>query len=129
MFVPASGDHPAGTAHETLAGPQLLVLTSLAAGPKHGHALMKDIVAFAGMRLGPGTLYGAIARLEERGFIASLPADDRRRPYEITAQGEAVLEASVTELGRVVNAGQSRLRRLRGVGGPEPRPALRGSAP
>jgi len=122
---PPSAD-PEGTAHETLSGALLLVLTSLAAGPKHGHALMKDISAFAHVRLGPGTLYGAITRLEERGLIAALPADDRRRPYEITGQGEAVLEASVAELGRVVTAGKSRLRSLRGARGASPQPALHG---
>ena len=102
------------------------MLTSLAAGPKHGHALMKDISVFAEVRLGPGTLYGAISRLEERGLIAALPADDRRRPYEITGQGEAVLEASLAELARVVTAGKSRLRSLRVAQGALPQPALHG---
>ncbi|HLK45319.1 MAG TPA: PadR family transcriptional regulator, partial [Acidimicrobiales bacterium] len=46
--------------------PPLLILTSLAGGPKHGHALSRDIESFAGVRLGPGALYGAITRLEER---------------------------------------------------------------
>lgn len=114
------------TAGDTLTGPPLLVLTSLAAGPRHGHALMKDIAGFAGVRLGPGTLYGAIARLEDRGLIAPLPTDDRRRPYEITAAGEMVLEVSVSELARVVAAGRSRLRTLRGGGASLPRPAVEG---
>jgi len=47
--------------------PVVLVLTSLAEGPKHGYALAKDIEAFAGIKLGPGTLYGALIGLEERG--------------------------------------------------------------
>lgn len=115
--------------HGTLTGPPLLVLTSLAAGPRHGHALMKDIANFAGVRLGPGTLYGAIARLEERGLIAPLPAEDRRRPYEITAAGARVLEASVAALGNVVTAGMARLRTLQGQGDPAPRAALQGGAP
>ena len=69
--------------------PPVLILTSLAAGPKHGYALTKDIEAFAGVSLGPGTLYGAIARLEERGLIAPVPvgSDARRRPYRITGEG------------------------------------------
>ena len=49
--------------------PPLLILTSLADGPKHGHALFKDIEEFAGISLGPGALYGAITRLEDRGLI------------------------------------------------------------
>ena len=93
----------------TLSGPPLYVLMSLATGPKHGHALMKDIAGFAEVRLGPGTLYGAISRLEDRGLIAALPADERRRPYEITPKGAAVLEASIVNLRRVVDVGVSRL--------------------
>lgn len=70
---------------------------------------MKDITGFATVRLGPGTLYGAISRLEDRGLIAALPADERRRPYEITPQGAAALEASIADLRRVVDEGVSRL--------------------
>lgn len=60
---------------------------SLAAGPKHGYALITDIEQFAGVRLGAGTLYGVLARLEDAGLVAALPADERRHPYEITAEG------------------------------------------
>ena len=49
--------------------PPLLVLASLASGPKHGHAMVEDIESLCGTRLGPGTLYGAIARLEQQGWI------------------------------------------------------------
>lgn len=89
--------------------PALLILTSLSSGPKHGHALLLDIDAFAGVRLGPGTLYGAITRLEERGLIEPLDADERRRPYRLTAAGAAVLEESLSGLRRIVDAGTSRL--------------------
>src|SRR5579875_1655351 len=89
--------------------PPLLILTSLAEGPKHGHALAKDIEEFAGVRLGPGSLYGAITRLEERGLIEPLPADDRRRPYRLTAAGRAELAAVMESMGRVVRTGTSRL--------------------
>lgn len=71
--------------------PGLLVLGSLAGGPKHGYAITEDVEATTGARLGPGTLYGALARLEERGLVRALPSEDRRRPYEITAAGAAVL--------------------------------------
>ncbi len=96
----------------TLAGPPLFVLMSLASGAKHGHALMKDITTLTSVRLGPGTLYGAISRLAECGLIAPLPADDRRRPYEITPDGEAVLEASIADLRRIVEEGTARLSTL-----------------
>ena len=89
----------------------MLILTSLAAGAKHGHALALDIQGFAGIRLGPGTLYGAITRLEERGLIEALPADDRRRPYRITATGTAELAEALEEMDRIVAAGSVRLGR------------------
>jgi DNA-binding PadR family transcriptional regulator len=92
-----------------LSGPPLLVLTSLAEGPKHGHALMKDIEAFAGVSLGAGTLYGAIGRLLERGLISALPEEERRQPYEITEQGLALLAEALEEMTRVAEAGRARL--------------------
>jgi hypothetical protein len=58
----------------------VLILTSLADGPKHGYALIKDIEQFAGVTLGPGTLYGALARLEDAGLVRALPAQQRRHP-------------------------------------------------
>ena len=67
--------------------PSLLILASLAGGPKHGYAMMEDIEQMSGTRLGPGTLYGALARLERRGLIEPLPAEERRRPYRITGVG------------------------------------------
>ena len=89
--------------------PGLLILTSLSSGAKHGHALLLDIEAFAGVRLGPGTLYGAISRLEGRGLIEPLDSDDRRRPYRLTAAGTTELEASLAGLRRIVVAGTTRL--------------------
>lgn len=89
--------------------PSLLILTSLSAGPKHGHALLLDIDAFAGVRLGPGTLYGAITRLEQRGLIEPLESEDRRRPYQLTATGRGELADSLTSLRRIVEAGTTRL--------------------
>jgi len=89
----------------------VLILTSLAGGPKHGHALAKDIKQFAGVALGPGSLYGAITRLEERGLIEALPSDDRRRPYRITAAGSSALAAAVADMHRLAEVGSRRLAR------------------
>src|SRR5215469_10614224 len=87
--------------------PPVLILTSLAAGPKHGYALTKDIEQFAGVSLGPGTLYGAIARLEERGLIAPEPvrSDERRRPYRITGSGRVALEDAVRDMRALADEG------------------------
>ena len=89
--------------------PPLLILTSLAEGPKHGHALAKDIEAFAGVVLGPGALYGAISRLEERGLIEPLPSTDRRHPYRITAAGASALAEAVADMRRLAEVGSIRL--------------------
>jgi len=89
--------------------PALLILISLADGPKHGYAMTQDIAVVSGQKLGPGTLYGAIARLEERKWIEPLPADDRRRPYRLTAAGQKVLRARLDSLRVVARIGQARL--------------------
>ncbi len=89
--------------------PALLILVSLADSPKHGYAMVADIFALTGERLGPGTLYGAIARLERLGLIAPLPAEDRRRPYELTQGGASVLQTELVALSRVSAAGLQRL--------------------
>jgi DNA-binding PadR family transcriptional regulator len=89
--------------------PQLLVLVSLASGPKHGHAMMLDIERLAGTRLGPGTLYGAISRLEMAGQIEPMPADGRRRPYRLTVTGRGALAARLRALRATVDAGLARI--------------------
>lgn len=89
--------------------PPLLILTSLAGGPKHGHALAKDIEAIARVRLGPGALYGAITRLEERRLIEPMDSDDRRRPYRITVAGQAALGEAIVEMRRISDAAALRL--------------------
>jgi DNA-binding PadR family transcriptional regulator len=93
-----------------MSDPTLLVLASLAEGEKHGYAMMEDIQSFAGLRLGPGTLYGAITRLEERGWIRPVDSDDRRRPYRITASGRQHLEEQLAALSQVVRTALGRLK-------------------
>ncbi len=89
--------------------PSLLILASLANGPKHGYAIMEDVFQFSGTKLEPGTLYAALARLERRGWIEALEAEDRRRPYRITGAGEIALREQLKTLHRVISIGQQRL--------------------
>jgi DNA-binding PadR family transcriptional regulator len=89
--------------------PALLILASLAGGEKHGYGMMEDIEAMTGVHLGPGTLYGALSRLEQSGLIEALPADERRRPYKLTTRGNAYLRQSLTSLGNFVSIGLQRL--------------------
>jgi len=90
-------------------GPATLILSSLADGAKHGYALTKDIEAFAGERLAPGTLYEALSRLEGQGLIEALESEDRRRPYRLTAAGAQVLRAHLEAQRRVADLGLQRL--------------------
>ena len=89
--------------------PAVLILTSLASGAKHGYAPTQDIELFAGVVLGPGTLYGAITRLEERGLIEPEGGDERRRPYRLTATGTAALTEAVRDLQALAGVGARRL--------------------
>jgi len=81
----------------------LLVLVSLSDGPKHGYAIQLDIESFAQLRLGPGTLYGAINRLERDGAISPVTSADRRKPYQLTPTGRSLLATRLELLQRVVS--------------------------
>jgi DNA-binding PadR family transcriptional regulator len=90
--------------------PGLLVLASLAEGPKHGYAIIQDVAATTGVHLGPGTLYGSLSRLEQRGMIEPLESvDPRRRPYRLTSHGSAVLSERLETMRRFAAMGRSRL--------------------
>src|SRR5215469_7275131 len=103
-------------ARKTMSGPatdpELLILSSLAGGPKHGYAVMQDIAVFAGIELGPGTLYTAITRLIEEEWIEPLEASGRQRPYRITPSGLGHLHAQLETMRRLANFGLRRLRTL-----------------
>jgi DNA-binding PadR family transcriptional regulator len=91
------------------AEPALMILISLAEGQKHGYAMTDDIEEIAGVRFGPGTLYGAITRLEGRGLIQRMDSDDRRNPYKLTGLGEKALRARLASLQAIARIGQRRL--------------------
>jgi DNA-binding PadR family transcriptional regulator len=93
-----------------MSDPTLLVLTSLSGGDKHGYAMMEDILGFAGVQLGPGTLYGAITRLEEKGWIHPVKSKDRRQPYAITGAGRAYLDEQLKQMNKVANTAARRLK-------------------
>jgi DNA-binding PadR family transcriptional regulator len=90
--------------------PEVLILSSLADGPKHGYAILTDVETFAGHTLGAGTLYTAITRLVEKRWIAPMPVDGRQRPYRLTDAGLAALEAQLAHMQQVARVGLKRLR-------------------
>ena len=93
-----------------MSDPTVLILSSLAEGDKHGYAIMEDIQTFAGVRLGPGTLYGAINRLEQCGWIRAIKSESRRQPYRLTAEGKLELKRQLALFGEVVRTGSRRMK-------------------
>ena len=98
-----------------LTEPVLLILMSLAAGPRHGYALMKDIEALsnARVRLSTGTLYGALRRLLQDQWIERFEQDDTSRDkqaYRLTEEGRRQLEREVDRMKQLARAASARLR-------------------
>ena len=96
------------------AEPTVYILVALSDGPKHGYAIMTDVEAMTGSPLGPGTLYGALARMERRGLVEALPPEDRRRPYKLTGLGATTLRAQLQGLAGFSRLGLERLGRTGG---------------
>ena len=93
------------------AEPSLAILLALSNGPKHGYAIMASARQLTGEPLGPGTLYATLSRLEGRGLIEALPAEDRRRPYRLTGHGAEVLRVQLESLQGMARVGLARLGR------------------
>ena len=89
--------------------PALLILVSLAGDEKHGYTMMQDIETISGIKLGPGTLYGALSRLEEHEFIEMVETEDRRKPYRLTPKGLTTLESTLDRMQSFVQTGLQRL--------------------
>ena len=90
---------------------QTYCILAALAEPRHGYAVMQWVGEKTGQRvkLGPGTLYGALARLEARGLIAPLESHDRRNPYQLTSVGERALRARLAAMQAITRIGQRRL--------------------
>ncbi len=100
--------------------PTFFILTSLAAGKKHGYAILKDVEALSAgrTRLGTGTLYGALGRLLDQGLITQVddPAGSSgdypgkpRKAYALTQAGRKVLLAETERLSALASAARLRL--------------------
>lgn len=86
--------------------PSLLVLVSLSDGAKHGYAIQTDVESFSGARLGPGTLYGALSRLERDGLVEALRPEQRRQPYRLSRKGRQELKVRLSKLEAVLARAQ-----------------------
>jgi DNA-binding PadR family transcriptional regulator len=93
-----------------LSEPVFYILLSLAPGPRHGYAMMKDVRALSNDRviLSTGTLYGALKRMLEAGWIESVPSEEQndggreRKAYELTHLGRQILNAEIDRLNHLI---------------------------
>jgi len=107
--------------------PVLHIMVALADGPRHGYAIKQEVErrTEGAIRLGPGTLYEAIQRLEEGGLIEETPADRiaarengqeaQRRYYQLTDRGWTSLRLELRGLGRLVDAARTNPRLRKGL--------------
>jgi DNA-binding PadR family transcriptional regulator len=98
-----------------LTEPVLLVLMSLVDKPRHGYALIKDIetLSHGRVRLSTGTLFGAIRRLLEYGWIERFEQEDtsrQKQAYRLTSEGHRQLEMELDRMKQLTRAATARLR-------------------
>jgi DNA-binding PadR family transcriptional regulator len=80
------------------------IMLALVDGPRHGYAIMQTVEADAGpdLRMGPGTIYGSLQRMEDAGLVREVVAEGRgRRRYTLTALGRKALEAEAARLTKL----------------------------
>lgn len=79
--------------------------------PQHGYGIMQQTEALSHgrVRLAPGTLYGALNSMSEKGWIAQLPVEDgsRKKEYRLTESGRAVLKNEIERLKELVRNGET----------------------
>jgi DNA-binding PadR family transcriptional regulator len=109
---------------KALSQPVLNILLALADGAKHGYAIKQDVEerTSGSIRLGPGTLYEAIQRLEESGLIAEAAAgapangqEAQRRVYRLTERGWVALRTEIRELGNLIDRARANPRLRKGL--------------
>ena len=100
------------------------VLLALAAGDRHGYAILKEVQrqSESRLRVGPGTIYGTLQRLMEAGWVEEVdPAhagtDARRRYYRLTRGGREALKAEVDRLGALLEVARAHRIQPRGSKG------------
>ncbi len=96
------------------------ILLSLGAGDRHGYAIKREVAARTGgaLKLGPGALYGSIARLLELGLIEEAEDrpdphldDERRRYYRITKLGRKTMQLEAARMSDLAKLAADRFGR------------------
>jgi|SRR5580658_10276233 DNA-binding PadR family transcriptional regulator len=99
-----------------LSEPVLLLLLSLAEQPRHGYSILKDVESMSGGRvlLSTGTLYGALQRLLDHGWIERVEENDTprdRRTYRLTSRGRRNLQMEIERVRHLAKVGALRMAR------------------
>ena len=93
--------------HEPLTPAVLHVLLAIHRGSRHGYAVMGSVEETSGIRMGPGTVYGTIRRLEKSGLVREI-GEERgetrpRKLYELTGAGRETLRSEAVRLNRLAS--------------------------
>lgn len=97
-----------------LTEPTFFILISLAPGAKHGYAIMQEVEALSEgrVKLSTGTLYTALKRLLDDGWIEPIEEEDAsrgRKAYQLTGTGRSILHAETERLKSLVSLARTRL--------------------
>lgn len=111
---------PNSEMHSPLSEPTYFILLSLAPKPQHGYAIIKSVqqLSQGRVRLSTGTLYGALQRLLEQGYISRIDEPQThhpgraRRVYCLTHQGRSLLNAEVRRLHSLITVAQPLINQL-----------------
>jgi DNA-binding PadR family transcriptional regulator len=116
---------PEPAPRKPLSLPVIHILLALGEGDLHGYAIKQEVEQRTGgrIRLGPGTLYEAIQRLQDSGLVeeadaAARPAhgqEAQRRYYRLTDRGWTTLREEIRQLGTVVDAARANPRLKKGL--------------
>jgi len=114
---PQSGKDMQSLEKSPLTEATYFIMLSLSQEPRHGYAIMKDVqnLSDARLKLSTGTLYGALKRLLEQGWIERVEEDEStadlgriRKSYVLTKLGRRILETEIARLQVLVDAAELR---------------------
>ena len=96
--------------HTPLSAVVFQILLAMSDGHEHGYAIGKAVAEMSGLKMGPGTIYGSLQRMERDGLVeeAETRASDRRKPFAMTAHGRRVLHLEASRIDRLAALARSR---------------------
>lgn len=99
-----------GNKQEPLTESYFYILLCLYAEPRHGYGIMQEAARLSDdkVKIGSGTMYGAVSNMLKKGWIAETTSDDpndsRKRLYQLTEEGRKILLAEIERLRRLLSS-------------------------